>query len=67
MTKIKNKLQARAKYARGKVVVDRETGEVLKDFVPTPKPTPAPAPVMPTAPVQTTPAPTPAPAVKRST
>jgi hypothetical protein len=34
-------------------VVDRETGELLENFKPTPKPTPAPAPA---------PAPTPAPA-----
>ena len=51
MKKIKDKLQQRAKYARGRVVVDKETGEVLEDFVPTPKPAPAPAPVMPTVPV----------------
>ena len=51
--KIKDKLQERAKYARGRFVVDRETGEVIEDFVPTPRtrlphqvaaPTPAPTP-----------------------
>jgi hypothetical protein len=31
MNKIQQKLQQRAKYARGKVVVDRETGELLED------------------------------------
>jgi hypothetical protein len=63
MNKIKQKLQARAKfnkgkrvgYAKGRPVVDRETGELLEDFKPTPKPAPKPAP----APA---PAPTPAPA-----
>jgi hypothetical protein len=59
MNKIKDKLQQRAKYARGKVVVDRETGELLEDFKPTPKPTPAPAPAPP--PPAPTPAPTSAP------
>jgi hypothetical protein len=52
MNKIKDKLQARAKftkgkrvgYAKGSPVVDRETGEVLENFKPTPKPTPAPTP-----------------------
>jgi hypothetical protein len=52
MNKIKDKLQARAKftkgkrvgYAEGSPVVDRETGEVLENFKPTPKPTPAPTP-----------------------
>jgi hypothetical protein len=52
MNKIKQKLQARAKfnkgkrvgYAKGRPVVDRETGELLEDFKPAPKPTPAPAP-----------------------
>jgi hypothetical protein len=50
MNKIKDKLQARAKfnkgkrvgYAKGSPVVDRETGELLENFKPTPKPTPAP-------------------------
>jgi hypothetical protein len=59
MNKIKDKLQQRAKfnkgkrvgYAKGRPVVDRETGEVLENFKPAPKPTPAP-----------TPAPTPEPA-----
>jgi hypothetical protein len=48
MNKIKQKLQARAKfnkgkrvgYAKGRPVVDRETGELLEDFKPTPKPAP---------------------------
>jgi outer membrane biosynthesis protein TonB len=60
MNKIKDKLQARAKFNKGKRVgyakrgvVDRETGELLENFKPTPKPTPAPAPA---------PAPKPAPA-----
>jgi hypothetical protein len=51
MKKIKDKLQARAKFNKGKRVgyakrgvVDRETGELLENFKPTPKPTPAPAP-----------------------
>jgi hypothetical protein len=51
MNKIKDKLQARAKFNKGKRVgyakrgvVDRETGELLENFKPTPKPTPAPAP-----------------------
>jgi hypothetical protein len=51
MKKIKDKLQQRAKfnkgkrvgYAEGRPVVDRETGEVLENFKPTPKPAPAPA------------------------
>jgi hypothetical protein len=50
MKKIKDKLQQRAKfnkgkrvgYAEGRPVVDRETGELLENFKPTPKPTPAP-------------------------
>ena len=60
MKKIKDKLQARAKFNKGKRVgyakrgvVDRETAELLENFKPTPKPTPAPAP---------RPAPKPAPA-----
>jgi hypothetical protein len=61
MNKIKQKLQARAKfnkgkrvgYAKGRPVVDRETGEILENFKPAPKPAPAPA---------TRPAPAPAPA-----
>jgi hypothetical protein len=51
MKKIKEKLQARAKfnkgkrvgYAEGRPVVDRETGEIAENFKPTPKPAPAPA------------------------
>jgi hypothetical protein len=65
MKKIKDKLQARAKYARGKVVVDRETGEVIEEFLPrapvpspAPRPTPTPAPAPAPRPA---PAPTPAP------
>jgi hypothetical protein len=52
MNKIKDKLQQRAKfnkgkrvgYAKGRPVVDRETGELLEDFKPAPKPAPTPAP-----------------------
>jgi hypothetical protein len=50
MKKIKDKLQARAKFNKGKRVgyakrgvVDRETGEIAENFKPTPKPAPAPA------------------------
>ena len=39
MKKIKDKLQERAKYARGRVVVDKETGEAIE--LPTPRPAPA--------------------------
>jgi hypothetical protein len=61
MNKIKDKLQARAKfnkgkrvgYAKGRPVVDRETGELLENFKPTPKPTPAPAPAPTPAPSST--------------
>jgi hypothetical protein len=49
MNKIKQKLQARAKFNKGKRVgyakrgvVDRETGEIAENFKPTPKPAPAP-------------------------
>jgi hypothetical protein len=66
MNKIKDKLQARAKFNKGKRVgyakrgvVDRETGELLENFKPTPKPTPAPAPAP-----KPTPAPAPRPAPK---
>jgi len=40
--KITNKLKERAKYARGRTVVDRETGEVVEDFEATPVRRPAP-------------------------
>ena len=49
----------RVGYQRGKVVVDRETGEVLEDFKatpvkrPAPRPTPAPAPTRAPAPAPT--------------
>ena len=54
MNKIQQKLQQRAKfnkgkrvgYAEGRPVVDRETGEVLENFKPTPAPAPTPAPVL---------------------
>jgi len=58
MKKIKDKLQVRTKYARGRTVVDKETGEVREGSVPTPKPR-APAPVSVSQTQTATPAPIP--------